>query len=85
MSNSNNYQCRVCFRKYRDCGSGCVPWEASGFGSPQCYYEWSQGEIERLKRERDEARKLMRRYRYLIDINERRALLAYYPWIEENE
>jgi len=50
MSNSGNYQCRVCFQKYRDCGSSCVPWEASGFGSPQCYYEWSRAEIERLKK-----------------------------------
>lgn len=47
-------QCRMCNRKYHHCTSCCsqgIPWEADGFCSGDCYYEWAQAEIERLTRE----------------------------------
>jgi len=44
-------RCNVCGRNYHhctNCDSGGIPWEADGYCSGDCYYDWSQDEIERL-------------------------------------
>ena len=45
-------RCKECDRKYHHCikcDSGGIPWAADGYCSGDCYYEWSQAEIERLR------------------------------------
>jgi len=47
-------RCKVCDGQYHhctNCDSGGIQWEADGYCSGDCYYEWSQAEIERLRGE----------------------------------
>ena len=47
-------RCKVCDGQYHhctNCDSGGIPWEADGYCSGDCYYDWSQEEIERLTTE----------------------------------
>ena len=47
-------RCKMCNRNYHhctNCDSGGIPWEADGYCSGDCYYDWSQEEIERLTTE----------------------------------
>ena len=48
----NNHTCKVCGYHYHHCSTcDCngIPWEPDGFCCGECYYSWSQAEIERLQ------------------------------------